>query len=207
VTIAFHVAAGSCLAALCLPAIVLAQAAEETQELVPEVVTQDLDGDAEIETVVLFRDSEGRLVRAEADANGDGIADMWATYSVDDEGRATVELAVDVSSDGRPEEWRWSVAGIMTQVGRDTRGDGSPDVWSVLDSHGAVVEVRGDTDGDGLPDTWSTISLGGRTDRTAYDTSGDGQPDRWISYAEDGSITRIETDTDGDGEPDQVVSQ
>ena len=195
------------LAILWVSGAALAQTAEGTSELVPEVVTRDLDGDDEIETVVLFRDAEGLLVRAEADSDGDGLADMWATYGVDDEGRTTVELAVDLSGDSRPDEWRWSTAVVMTRIGRDTRDDGRPDAWSVLDEHGVVVEVRGDTDGDGEADTWSTISSTGRTERTAYDTTGDGRPDRWIYFAADGSITSIETDTNGDGEPDQVVRQ
>lgn len=202
-----RVAAWSCAVWVLLPAPALGQTAADDGDLVAEVVTRDLDGDDEIETVVLFRDADGVLVRAEADSDGDGLADMWATYGTDEEGRTTVELVVDSDGTGEPDEWRWSVAGVMTRIGRDTRGDGRPDAWSVLGERGVVVEVQGDTDGDGEPDTWSTIGPDGRTERTAYDTTGDGRADRWISYGEDGSITSIETDTDGDGEPDEIVRQ
>ena len=183
------------------------QSQQAPDDLTAEVVTRDLDGDAEPETVVLFRDADGNLVRAEADSNGDGVADMWALYTTHEDGRMAAELAIDLTGDGLPDEWRWSLGGVMTLIGRDTRTDGKPDLWTALDAAGAVVEVRGDTNADGNPDTWSTVGAEGATQRTAYDTTGDGRPDRWVNYGDDGVVLSIETDTDGDGEPDEVVRE
>ena len=52
--------------ALALPGAVLGQQDLAEEDLTAEVVTEDLDGDGSVETVVIFRDAEGRAQRAEA---------------------------------------------------------------------------------------------------------------------------------------------
>lgn len=169
----------------------------------PEIVQLDLDGNGTEETVVLFRDREGRAVRAMADTNGDGLADIWVKY--DPDGETMSELAIDIDHDERADQWRYFENGQLVRIGRDTRDDGRPDIWSVLEQGSRVVAVWTDTTNDGEPDVWAVYSDTGTIAQVSYDTNGDGRAELWVNYDAAGEVASIQRDVDGDGRPDEVV--
>lgn len=186
---------------LIAPLATVAIGQQEPPEVPARILQRDLDGDGREENVMVFADENGRISRAIADSDNDGLADLWATYGPDGE----VELAIDHDGDQLADEWRFERGRILEWVARDTDADGAPDVWSVLDENGRVIEVRSDTDGSGEPDVWTQVDPDSGIRRVAYDTDGNGTPDRWVNYSPDGSIDSIEIDTDGDGTADRVI--
>ena len=177
----------------------------ETAPLPAEVVLRDVNGDGVEDTLTVYAvDPATGEQRTEADTNGDGRPDFWAT--VDPASEAAKEIAYDTTGDGRADVWERYQALRLVETRRDTNADGEADEWTLYDQAGYAHERRQDGDFDGRADVWSIFRAGGKSlERVAYDTDGDGEPDRWLNYAEDGSLASVQRDTDGDGIPDAIA--
>jgi hypothetical protein len=80
----------------------------------------DVDGDGRAETVVFF-EGKARPVRAESDADRNGVVETWEHFDL---------------------------AGRVRRRLRDTTGDGRADLVSFLDENGRVVREEIDRGGD-----------------------------------------------------------
>jgi hypothetical protein len=170
----------------------------------PILEREDRDGDGVFEREAVFatfRES-GRIVRIEADEDGDGQADSVETRAYDARGR---QVRATHRADGRPErveETRWSGA---TQTVRRFAGGRLLGETSYTEVDGGV-EV--DLDGDGRADNrmarwWQHGLLA----EIRTDAGADGDIDGVTSYAydADNQLIRITIDADGDGAPDTLV--
>jgi len=139
--------------------------------------------------------SNGRAVRLEVDADGDGLVDRWEYYGADG---TLVRLGTSSANDGREDTWVVT-AGDSMRVDISTRHDGFVDRRE-FHQHGVLIRTEQDTNFDGVPDEWQEFTAEGALSRLSIDTEKHtGRPDRRLSYARDGSVISAESDSDRDG--------
>lgn len=152
-----------------------------------ELIERDIDGDGVDESLIVSEGADGTL-RAEADRDRDGRADLWAVLR----GERLESVEYDNDGDGRPEVWElFDRQNRLSERHYDMNRDGEPDLWSIFGAGGLVVESRQDSSGDGEPDIWSEFDAEGRLSKAAYDRTGDGEIDLTVEYAADGTVRRV----------------
>jgi hypothetical protein len=137
---------------------------------------------------VASSEREVRVLAADGDADGDGLANRQERDA------GTDPLSPDADEDGLPDGAEVNVHGSDPTV-PDTDGDGLPDGAEVTDHDTDPTDL--DTDEDGLRDD---AELANGTDPTVPDTDGDGLPDG--TEVTDHDTDPTVPDTDGDGLPD-----
>ena len=114
------------------------------------------------------RDSAGRLLRSEADNDGDGVVDSVQTFDYDAAGN-TVQREFDNDGDGTLDRvWFYTYDGDGRQLtfSQDTDGNGQVDSLEQrsYDSEGRLIEIQTDSNADGVVDSrrtyenWVTVS-------------------------------------------------
>jgi hypothetical protein len=167
-----------------------------------------------------YEASSHRLVRLDADVNGDGVIEQ-RTYL---NGNVPFRTEIDTDADGRVDRWEYVDARAQVmRVGTSSRNDGREDQWVFPASDDGLVRVdrstertsrvdrrefyRGDlieraeedTNQDGVFDKWERFD-GGVVREIAYDTThSTGRADRRLVYDAQGKYLRLEEDPDGDG--------
>jgi hypothetical protein len=144
-------------------------------------LTYDLDNDGTVD-VRAYLEGE-RLVRAEADENGDGRVDRWEYYVADGQ---PVRAAAAAAA---PEALPWSSA-VVDRIEMSTRRDGNISRREFYEK-GVRVRAEEDTNGDARVDKWETYA-NGTLSTIGFDLSGKGVPDRRLVYGPDGAPTRLE---------------
>jgi hypothetical protein len=99
--------------------------------------------------------SNGRPVRLELDADGDGTIDRWEYYGVDG---ALVRLGRSSRNDGREDTWA-TQSGYSMRVDISTRRDGFVDRRE-FHEQGVLLRAEQDTNFDGLVDQWQEFEDG-----------------------------------------------
>ncbi len=151
----------------------------ETSRL--QQLTYDLDNDGKVD-VRAYLEGE-RLVRAEADENGDGRVDRWEYYVADGQPVRVAAAAV------APQALPWSTA-VVDRIEMSTRRDGNISRREFYEK-GVRVRAEEDTNGDARVDKWETY-VNGTLSTIGFDLSGKGVPDRRLVYGPDGAPTKLE---------------
>ncbi|HWI19295.1 MAG TPA: hypothetical protein VNT81_16185 [Vicinamibacterales bacterium] len=166
-----------------------------------------------------YDDFTRRLVRLQADQNGDGRADQW-TYL---DGNRTLRGEADTDHDGKVDRWEYFGAdGALTMVGTSSRNDGVEDTWQITAANGethlarssrrdrvmdrheyfrgeTLLRAEEDTNSDGRIDKWDRYE-GPVLREVGFDMSfSKGRPDRRAMYDAQGRFVVVEIDPDGDG--------
>jgi hypothetical protein len=167
-----------------------------------------------------YETSSRRLVRLDADLNGDGVIEQ-RTYL---NGNVPLRTEIDTDADGRVDRWEYvDQRAQVVKVGTSSLQDGREDQWvfpasgdgqvrvdrstertSRVDRRefyrGEVIErAEEDTNQDGVVDKWERFE-GGVVREIAYDTTHSaGRADRRLVYDAQGTFLRLELDPDGDG--------
>jgi hypothetical protein len=131
-----------------------------------------------------------RLVRLSVDLSGDGRADQW-TYLA---GSRPLRTEIDADGDGRIERWEYfDPAGALAVVGTSSRGDGTEDAWSWAETPSGERRVDLSRSADRALDR-REFYRGDALVRVEEDTNGDGIADRWERY-EGGRLRELALDT------------
>ena len=140
------------------------------------VLQQDLDQDgrADLITLTLGGENDGKIRCQQADLNRDGRLDAFLHY--DDRGELVREQ-YDQDFDGRIDLGRSYKNGEIELDEQDLDHDGFVDAWRRYDK-GKLVRIDHDRDIDGRADIF-TFYVRGQIDRVGYDTNGDGNVDVW----------------------------
>lgn len=140
------------------------------------VLQQDLnqDGRADLVTLTLGGDQDGKIRCQQADLDRDGRLDAFLHY---DERGDLVREQYDQDYDGRIDLGRTYKDGKIELDEQDLDHDGYVDAWRRYDK-GKLVRIDHDRDRDGRADTF-TFFVRGQIDRVGYDTNGDGNVDNW----------------------------
>jgi hypothetical protein len=141
-------------------------------------------------------------VLSEFDVTHDGKPDVWK-YSVKDAAGnlVLVRKERDLNGDGKIDSWeRYAPDGSLSRVAYDLDFDGKADVILYFEKD-QLVRKEMAFGFDGVPRAWSFYEKG-KLARKERDTNGDGNADYW-EYWENGEIDRIGVDTDGDGQVDR----
>ncbi|MBA3548494.1 MAG: hypothetical protein H0T76_18585 [Nannocystis sp.] len=140
------------------------------------VLQQDLDqnGRADLITLTLGGENDGKIRCQQADLNRDGRLDAFLHY---DERGDLVREQFDQDFDGRIDLGRSYKDGVLELDEQDLDHDGFVDAWRRYDK-GKLVRIDHDRDIDGRADTF-TFYVRGQIDRVGYDTNGDGNVDVW----------------------------
>ena len=140
------------------------------------VLQQDLDqnGRADLITLTLGGEEDGKIRCQQADLNRDGRLDAFLHY---DERGELVREQFDQDFDGRIDLGRSYKDGVLELDEQDLDHDGFVDAWRRYDK-GKLVRIDHDRDIDGRADTF-TFYVRGQIDRVGYDTNGDGNVDVW----------------------------
>ncbi len=140
------------------------------------VLQQDLDQDgrADLITLTLGGENDGKIRCQQADLDRDGRLDAFLHY---DERGELVREQYDQDFDGRIDLGRTYKDGVLELDEQDLDHDGFVDAWRRYDK-GKLVRIDHDRDIDGRPDTF-TFYVRGQIDRVGYDTNGDGNVDVW----------------------------
>jgi hypothetical protein len=167
-----------------------------------------------------YEASSRRLVRLDADVNGDGVIEQ-RTYL---DGNVPFRTEIDTNADGRVDRWEYvDRRAQVIKVGTSSLNDGREDQWVFPASDDGLLRVdrstertsrvdrrefyRGeiieraeeDTNQDGVFDKWERFD-GGVVREIAYDTThSTGRADRRLVYDAQGKYLRLEEDPDGDG--------
>jgi len=140
------------------------------------VLQQDLDQDgrADLITLTLGGENDGKIRCQQVDLDRDGRLDGFLHY---DERGELVREQYDQDFDGRIDLGRTYKDGVIELDEQDLDHDGFVDAWRRYDK-GKLVRIDHDRDIDGRPDTF-TFYVRGQIDRVGYDTNGDGNVDVW----------------------------
>ncbi len=140
------------------------------------VSQQDLnqDGRADLVTLMMGGEQDGKIRCQQADLDHDGRLDAFLHY---DERGDLVREQYDQDYDGRIDLGRSYKDGKIELDEQDLDHDGYVDAWRRYD-RGKLVRIDHDRDRDGRPDTF-TFLVRGQIDRVGYDTNGDGNVDSW----------------------------
>jgi hypothetical protein len=130
-------------------------------------LTYDVDNDGKPDTRAYLDGT--RLVRVEADENGDDRVDRWEYYT-------------SVRTDA-----------VLERVETSTRRDGNISRRQYYKS-GVLARAEEDTDGDGLVDKWETY-VNGVLSTVAFDFDHRGAPNRRLVYGTGGVPERLEIDS------------
>ena len=150
-------------------------------------LTYDTNQDGKVD-VRAFMDG-GRLVRAEADENGDGATDRWEYYT-------TGAAPAGARPAPRPSVLPWASA-VVERIEIAKRHDGKVSRREFY-TQGVLARAEEDTDGDGKVDKWETY-VNGVLSTIAFDLHHRGVPDRRLVYGADGTPSGLEVDAKGDG--------
>jgi hypothetical protein len=134
-------------------------------------LTYDVDNDGKRETRAYLDGT--RLVKVEADENGDDRIDRWEYYTP-----------------GRPDA-------MLERVESSTRRDGIVSRRQYYES-GVLARAEEDTDGDGVVDKWDTY-VHGVLSTMAFDFDHRGVPNRRLVYGAGGVPQRLEIDSKREG--------
>ena len=162
---------------------------EHTHELIR--IDDDYDRDGRIDVRTYMKD--GRPVRLEGDADGDGRTDRWEYYDADGN---LLRVGGSTQHDGVEDSWAYT-------SGRDLRLDISTQRDRVVDRRefyhdNVLVRTEIDSDHDGIPDTWEQFEQG-RLAVLMLDDTHQGRPTRRLTYVPGGGV-RVEIDPDGRGQ-------
>lgn len=95
----------------------------------------DLDLDGRVDATHYYKD--GNIERIEEDLGFDGKVDTWKFYQQSQEDGKSVSRLIerrrDKDGDGKIDVWDYYVKGVLTKVGTDTNGDGTPDNFQRVD--------------------------------------------------------------------------
>lgn len=135
----------------------------------------------------------GRVVRAEADTDGNGNVDRWEYY--DTEARL-LKVGFSRAGSGREDAWAYPAAdGSLARL--DIAGGEHGGVTRIEHyGQGRLLSAESDEDADGRPEKWEQYQ-DGRLASVAIDTRHGGVADRRLIYAEDGSVTVIDAAPSG----------
>jgi hypothetical protein len=131
----------------------------------------------------------GRMVRIEADGNGDGVVDRWEYYTTDGQ---LERLGTSSESDGVEDTWVVETGSHM-RVDVATRRDGVADRHEFHDG-GVLVRAEQDTNGDGRLDQWQRFADGKLRELLIDTTLSSGRPDQRLVYGADGSLQHVDSD-------------
>lgn len=96
----------------------------------------DLDLDGRVDATHYYKD--GNIERIEEDLGFDGKVDTWKFYQQSQEDGKSVSRLIerrrDKDGDGKIDVWDYYVKGVLTKVGTDTNGDGTPDSFQRVDT-------------------------------------------------------------------------
>jgi hypothetical protein len=91
----------------------------------------------------------GEKLTEQADTDYDGRIDTWISFGASHP--AKTEL--DKSGDGKPDETRFYISGVLSRVQRDTNADEKADVFEIY-RDGHLERMGIDADFDGKVDVW-----------------------------------------------------
>lgn len=96
----------------------------------------DLDLDGRVDATHYYKD--GNIERIEEDLGFDGKVDTWKFYQQSQEDGKSVTRLIerrrDKDGDGKIDVWDYYVKGVLTKVGTDSNGDGTPDAFQRVDT-------------------------------------------------------------------------
>lgn len=143
--------------------------------------------------------SDAGLEVRKIDINGDGRPDVFAYYSVSQNGaRRLVHKDTDLNWDGRIDVRTWyDGQGRISEEEMDGDFDGRVD-WVDLYQDGVRTRCEVDTDYDGQFDLFKTY-VNGQVARRERDTDGNGRIDFREDLDASGKVVKLSRDLDGDG--------
>jgi hypothetical protein len=161
-------------------------------------------------------DAEGKLIREEYDADGDGTPDGFEVYTYDTDGNL-IRYELDYSAMYSAslynyiKNFTYDVDGNLIRSEIDFGNDGTADSTTTYayDTHRNLI-YRVEHDFDGSPDRRYTFVYDTDDNQIRFeaDSDGDGKPE-YISmdtYDAAGNQIRSEEDDNGDGKADAIVS-
>ncbi len=164
---------------------------EETGRL--ELLTYDSNDNGTID-VWTYMDGTA-VLRAEVDANEDGLIERWEYYAED---QRLEKVGFSRANDGIVDGWAYEGAdGSISRVELSTLRDGSIDRWEYYEAD-VMIRAEEDADQDGRVDKWETFA-NDALETVAFDEDGDGRPDRRLTYGSDGVLATIENEPDAAG--------
>jgi hypothetical protein len=148
------------------------------------LLTYDTNRDGRIDT--WCRMDGTRVVRVEADRDGDGKVDRWEYYSGD--GQKVEKIGLSRLKDGEEDAWAYPAPdGSLLRMEISTNRDGKVTRIEHYEK-GVLARAEEDGDGDGRPDKWETYGPGGRLASVELDTRHRGTPDRRLVYLPGGDV-------------------
>lgn len=119
---------------------------ERRRVLLCREVDTNFDG---MKDLVRTYGDHGEKLTEQADSNYDGKIDTWITFGAS----RPVKIEFDRSGDGKPDEIRFYVGGVLSRIQRDTNGDGNPDVFEIY-REGRLERMGLDLNHNGQVDVW-----------------------------------------------------
>ena len=164
---------------------------DETGRL--ELLTYDSNDNGTID-VWTYMDGT-RVLRAEVDANEDGLIERWEYYG---DNQRLEKVGFSRANDGVEDGWAYEAPdGQIGRVELSTLRDGTIDRWEYYEG-GIMVRAEEDTSQDGQVDRWEAFA-NDALEIVAFDENGDGRPDRRLTYGPNGALAAIESEPDGLG--------
>jgi len=119
---------------------------ERRRILLCREVDTNFDG---VKDLVRTYGDHGEKLTEQADSNYDGKIDTWITFGPS----KPAKIEFDRDGDGKPDEIRFYVGGVLSRIQRDTNGDGEPDVFEIY-REGRLDRMGLDLNHDGKVDVW-----------------------------------------------------
>ena len=133
------------------------------------------------------------VLRAEVDADEDGVIERWEYY---DEDQRLEKVGFSRANDGVVDGWAYEgTDGGISRVELSTLRDGSVDRWEYYEAD-VMTRAEEDVNQDGRVDKWETFA-DDALETVAFDE--DGRPDRRLTYGQGGALATIESEPDATG--------
>ena len=170
---------------------IVAEYNEETGRL--ELLTYDSNDNGTVDVWTYMNGTA--VLRAEVDANEDGVIERWEYY---DEDQRLERVGFSRANDGVEDGWAYEGPdGSIARVELSTLRDGSIDRWEYYEAD-VMIRAEEDANQDGRVDKWETF-VDDALETVAFDEDGDGRPDRRLTYSTGGVLALIESEPNTSG--------
>lgn len=119
---------------------------ERRRILLCREVDTNYDG---VKDLVRTYGDHGEKLTEQADSDYDGKIDTWITFGA----TKPAKIEIDKTADGKPDETRFYVGGVLLRIQRDTNGDEKPDIFEIY-RDGHLERMGIDANFDGQVDVW-----------------------------------------------------